>query len=178
MAGRKTKRLRGEHVAPGGAWRDIRLPQAEIARLRKFAAGDAAGSPAGKPHGIVLFAGKDQAASRAAAEAIARESGRSLHRVDLASVVNKHVGETEKNLRAVFDAAETSGAVLLFDEADALFSKRSEVRDSHDRYANVDAAYLLQRLESFDGLAVLATRELPRLTPTMRRRFWRVIEIT
>lgn len=105
----------------------------------------------------VLFAGESGTGKTLAAEAIANEAGLDLYRIDLSAVVSKYIGETEKNLKRVFDAAESSGAVLLFDEADALYGKRSEVKDSHDRYANVEVAYLLQRVESYRGLAVLTT---------------------
>ena len=92
-----------------------------------------------------------------AAEVLARELRLDLYRIDLSSVVSKYIGETEKNLRRVFDAAEAGGAILLFDEADALFGKRSEVKDSHDRYANIEVSYLLQRMEAYRGLAILTT---------------------
>src|SRR5439155_27240179 len=92
-----------------------------------------------------------------AAEVLANELHLDLFRIDLSGVVSKYIGETEKNLRRVFDAAEDSGAILLFDEADALFGKRSEIRDSHDRYANIEVNYLLQRMESYRGLAILTT---------------------
>ena len=93
-----------------------------------------------------------------------------LYRIDLSAVVSKYIGETEKNLRQVFDAAEHGGALLFFDEADSLFGKRSEVKDSHDRYANIEINYLLQRMESYGGLAILAALlslrvPLPRRTP-------------
>src|SRR4029077_18938433 len=90
--------------------------------------------------------------------------------IDLSSVVSKYIGETEKNLRRVFDAAEESGAILLFDEADALFGKRSEVRDSHDRYANIEVSYLLQRLEAYRGLAILTTNQKSALDSAFHRR--------
>ena len=92
-----------------------------------------------------------------AAEVLAHELQLDLYRIDLSAVVSKYISETEKNLRRVFDAAEDSGAILLFDEADALFGKRSEVKDSHDRYANIEVSYLLQRIESYRGLAILTT---------------------
>ena len=104
-----------------------------------------------------LFAGESGTGKTMAAEVIAGDLGLDLFRIDLSAVVSKYIGETEKNLRAVFDAAEAGGAVLLFDEADALFGKRSEVKDSHDRYANLEVAYLLQRMESYRGLAILTT---------------------
>jgi ATPase family associated with various cellular activities (AAA)/Winged helix domain, variant len=106
---------------------------------------------------VALFAGESGTGKTLAAEAIANAVELDLYRVDLAMLVSKYIGETEKNLKSLFDAAETSGAVLLFDEADALFGKRSEVRDSHDRYANIEVAYLLQRIEAYRGLAVLTT---------------------
>lgn len=92
-----------------------------------------------------------------AAEVLANELLLDLYRIDLSQVVSKYIGEAEKNLRRVFDAAEESGAVLWFDEADALFGKRSEVKDSHDRYANIEISYLLQRMEAYRGLAILTT---------------------
>jgi ATPase family associated with various cellular activities (AAA) len=104
-----------------------------------------------------LFAGDSGTGKTFAAEAVANEAELDLYRVDLALTVSKYIGETEKNLRRLFDAAEASGAVLLFDEADALFGKRSEVKDSHDRYANIEVSYLLQRIESYRGLAILTT---------------------
>jgi SpoVK/Ycf46/Vps4 family AAA+-type ATPase len=104
-----------------------------------------------------LFAGESGTGKTMAAEVLARALGLDLYRIDLSSVVSKYIGETEKNLRRVFDAAEQGGAILFFDEADALFGKRSEVKDSHDRYANIEINYLLQRIEAFNGLAILAT---------------------
>jgi hypothetical protein len=104
-----------------------------------------------------LFAGQPGTGKTMAAEIIAGALGLELYRIDLAAVVSKYIGETEKNLEQIFRAADQGDAVLLFDEADALFGKRSEVRDAHDRYANVEVAYLLQRLEAYDGLAILTT---------------------
>ena len=116
-----------------------------------------------------LFTGESGTGKTMAAEVLAGELGHDLYRIDLASVVSKYIGETEKNLAAVFDAAESSGAVLLFDEADALFGRRSDVKDSHDRYANLEVAYLLQRMESYRGLAILTTN----LRSTLDRAFLR-----
>jgi hypothetical protein len=104
-----------------------------------------------------LFAGSSGTGKTMAAEVLAKELSLDLFRIDLSSVVSKYIGETEKNLRRIFDAAEAGGAILLFDEADALFGKRSEVKDSHDRYANIEVSYLLQRMESYRGLAILTT---------------------
>jgi len=104
-----------------------------------------------------LFAGASGTGKTLAAEVLAHELRLDLYRIDLSQVVSKYIGETEKNLRQVFDAAEAGGAILLFDEADALFGKRSEVKDSHDRYANIEVSYLLQKMESYRGLAILTT---------------------
>jgi SpoVK/Ycf46/Vps4 family AAA+-type ATPase len=102
-----------------------------------------------------LFSGRNGTGKTSAAEFLARRLDVALFRIDLSKVVSKYIGETEKNLRRLFDAAESSGAILLLDEADALFGKRSEVKDAHDRYANIEIGYLLQRLETFKGLAIL-----------------------
>jgi SpoVK/Ycf46/Vps4 family AAA+-type ATPase len=118
----------------------------------------------------VLFAGDSGTGKTMAAEVIANELRLSLYRIDLSAVVSKYIGETEKNLRRVFDAAEDGGAILFFDEADALFGKRSEVKDSHDRYANIEINYLLQRMEAYRGLAVLATNRKGALDPAFLRR--------
>jgi SpoVK/Ycf46/Vps4 family AAA+-type ATPase len=105
-----------------------------------------------------------------AAEVLANYLNLDLYRVDLSGVVSKYIGETEKNLRRVFDAAEESGAILFFDEADALFGKRSEVHDSHDRFANIEINYLLQRMEDYRGLAILATNMKSQLDQAFLRR--------
>ena len=117
-----------------------------------------------------LFAGESGTGKTMAAEVIAHELQLNLYRIDLSAVISKYIGETEKNLRRVFDAAETGGAILFFDEADALFGKRSEVKDSHDRYANIEVNYLLQRMESFGGLAILATNMKGALDQAFMRR--------
>jgi SpoVK/Ycf46/Vps4 family AAA+-type ATPase len=105
----------------------------------------------------VLFAGPSGTGKTMAAEIVAGELGLDLYKIDLSATVSKYIGETEKNLARVFAAAERANAILFFDEADALFGKRSEVRDAHDRYANIEIGYLLQRMEEYDGVAVLAT---------------------
>jgi hypothetical protein len=117
-----------------------------------------------------LFAGDSGTGKTMAAEVIANELKLDLYRIDLSAVVNKYIGETEKNLRKLFDAAEDSSAILFFDEADALFGKRSEVKDSHDRYANIEVNYLLQRMESYRGLAILATNQKNALDKAFVRR--------
>jgi SpoVK/Ycf46/Vps4 family AAA+-type ATPase len=117
-----------------------------------------------------LFAGPSGTGKTLAAEVIAHELGYDLFRIDLSAIVSKYIGETEKNLDRVFAAAEHANAVLFFDEADALFGKRSEVKDAHDRYANIEIAYLLQKMEQFDGLAILATNLKQNLDDAFARR--------
>lgn len=118
----------------------------------------------------LLFVGDKELGKTHAAEILADKLDLPLYRIDLSQVVSKYIGETEKNLRKVFDAAEEGGAILFFNEADALFGKRSEVRDSHDRYANIEIGYLLQRMESYRGLAILATNMKEALEPAFTRR--------
>jgi SpoVK/Ycf46/Vps4 family AAA+-type ATPase len=117
-----------------------------------------------------LFTGESGTGKTMAAEVLANDLGLDLYRIDLSGVVSKYIGETEKNLRRLFDAAEHGGVLLFFDEADALFGKRSEVRDSHDRYANIEVNYLLQRMESYRGLAILATNMRSALDSAFTRR--------
>jgi SpoVK/Ycf46/Vps4 family AAA+-type ATPase len=117
-----------------------------------------------------LFSGDSGTGKTMAAEVMAHELELDLFRIDLSMVVNKYIGETEKNLRRIFDAAEDGGSILLFDEADALFGKRSEVRDSHDRYANIEVGYLLQRMEAYRGLAILTTNMKDSLDKAFLRR--------
>ena len=124
---------------------------------------------------LVLLAGPAGSGKAKTAAAIAQDLGRSLHRLDLGAIVSRHIGETEKALEAAFDAAEAAGAVLLFDEADALFGKRSQVRDAHDRYANIDVNYLLARLERFDGLVIVTSNDKAALDPAFLRRLRHVI---
>jgi ATPase family associated with various cellular activities (AAA) len=123
-----------------------------------------------------LFAGASGTGKTMAAEVLAHTLDLDLFQIDLAGLVSKYIGETEKNLRRVFDAAEDSGAVLLFDEADALFGKRSEVKDSHDRYANLEISYLLQRMEAYRGLAILTTNRRHAIDTAFLRRICFVIE--
>jgi SpoVK/Ycf46/Vps4 family AAA+-type ATPase len=129
---------------------------------------DSRSQPGG--NAIVLFAGVNRTGKTSAAEVIAGDLKRDLYRVDLNKIVSKYIGETEKNLNRLFDAAESAGAILFFDEAEALFGKRGEVKDSHDRYANLEISYLLQRLESFDGLVILATNNEEDTPEKFRRR--------
>jgi SpoVK/Ycf46/Vps4 family AAA+-type ATPase len=117
-----------------------------------------------------IFAGPSGAGKTLAASVVAGELGLALYRVDLARVVSKYIGETERNLEAVFTAAEATNVVLLFDEADALFGRRSDVSDAHDRYANLEVAYLLQRIESYDGIAILSTNLMRNIDEAFARR--------
>lgn len=170
-----------ECIETRARWQDLILPEEQLQTLAEIAAqvrqrlrvyeswGFAARS--GRGLGITaLFAGPSGTGKTLAAEVLANDLQLDLHRIDLSQVVSKYIGETEKNLRAVFNAAEHSGAVLLFDEADALFGKRSEVRDSHDRYANIEVSYLLQRMESYRGLAILTTNRRGSLDGAFLRR--------
>ncbi len=133
----------------------------------------------GRATGIsALFAGPSGVGKTMAAEAIAKTLSLDLYVVDLSRLTSKYIGETEKNLRRVFDAAEAGGCVLFFDEADALFGKRSEVKDSHDRYANAEISYLLQRMESFSGLAILATNLKSHLDTAFLRRIRTIVDFS
>ncbi len=128
------------------------------------------------PGVAALFAGPSGTGKTLAAGAIARHLGLDLYRVDLATVMSKYIGETEKNLRRIFDAAETGGAILLFDEADALFGKRSDVKDSHDRYANISTAYLLQKMEQAVTPTILTTNTKEAIDPAFARRLRFVVD--
>jgi SpoVK/Ycf46/Vps4 family AAA+-type ATPase len=123
---------------------------------------------------IALFAGASGTGKTMAAEILANDLGLDLYRIDLSSVVNKYIGETEKNLERLFSEAQESDAILFFDEADALFGKRSGVSDAHDRYANIETAYLLQRTEEYNGLVMLASN----LPKNMDDAFMRRIHFT
>jgi SpoVK/Ycf46/Vps4 family AAA+-type ATPase len=111
-----------------------------------------------------------------AAEVIASELGLDLYKIDLSQVVSKYIGETEKNLDRIFAAAEDANAILFFDEADALFGKRSEVKDAHDRYANIEVGYLLQKMEEYEGIAILATNLRSHLDEAFVRRMQAIVE--
>jgi SpoVK/Ycf46/Vps4 family AAA+-type ATPase len=123
-----------------------------------------------------LFSGASGTGKTMAAEVMANELKLDLYRIDLSAVVSKYIGETEKNLRRIFDAAEAGGAILLFDEADALFGKRTQVKDSHDRHANVEVSYLLQRMEAYQGLAILTTNLKDSLDTAFLRRIRFVVK--
>jgi hypothetical protein len=170
-----------QRLDPVATWDDIVLPPAEISLLRQIAAQigqrsvvyDEWGFRKKMNRGLgisALFTGQSGTGKTMAAEVIANELRLNLYRIDLSAVVSKYIGETEKNLRRLFDAAEDGGMILFFDEADAIFGKRSEVKDSHDRYANIEINYLLQRMEAFGGLAILATNMKSALDAAFMRR--------
>ena len=175
-----------QRIVPMSRWDDLVLPENERSLLAEIASHVANratvyhkwGFASATTRGLgisALFAGASGTGKTMAAEVLAHTLRLDLYRIDLSSVVNKYIGETEKNLRRVFDAAEDGGAILFFDEADALFGKRSEVKDSHDRYANIEINYLLQRMESYRGLSVLATNMKSALDPAFLRRIRFVI---
>ena len=119
---------------------------------------------------IIVLAGPPGVGKTASAEFIAAETGRSLYRVDLSSVVSKYIGETEKNLKKLFDKTENTDAAILLDEADELFGKRTAVKDAHDRNANIEFTYLLKRIETYPGIVILTTNRIANLDPAFVRR--------
>ena len=178
---RRSLDLLAHRIEPRAVWNDLVLPDLQRQTLRQivlhvrrrplvqndwgFASKYARGSGVS-----ALFSGPSGTGKTMAAEVIANELALDLYHIDLASIMSKYIGETEKHLRRLFDAADESGAVLLFDEADALFGKRSEVNDSHDRYANLQISYLLQRMESYRGVAILTTNMKQALDTAFLRR--------
>jgi hypothetical protein len=191
------------HLDPAYAWDDLVLPERQVDLLRSISAylrhRDQVLSEWGyevtvsRTQGLkVLFAGESGTGKTMAAQVLGTQLGLDLFRVDLATIVSKYIGETEKNLERIFTAADGSNAILFFDEADALFGKRSEVSDSHDRYANIEVAYLLQRMEAYPGAVILATNfrrniddafvrrldfliDFPFPEADDRRRIWRLV---
>ena len=170
-----------DRVEPFARWEDLVLPDPALDTLHDIAnqvwhggqVYEDWGMGHASPRGLgvsALFTGDSGTGKTLAAEVLASELNLDLYRIDLAGVVSKYIGETEKNLKQVFDAAEASGAVLLFDEADAIFGQRSEVRDSHDRYANLEISYLLTRMDTYRGLAILTTNMRAALDRAFLRR--------
>jgi hypothetical protein len=170
-----------QRIEPAVAWEDLILPAAQrdilqnmakhVRQQRKVYETWGFAGKGRRGLGIsALFAGASGTGKTMAAEVLAHELRLDLYRIDLSAVVSKYIGETEKNLRRIFDAAESGGVILLFDEADALFGKRSEVKDSHDRHANIEVSYLLQRMEAYRGLAILTTNMKEALDPAFLRR--------
>ena len=176
-----------QRIESHARWDDLVLPEPQKQMLREIAMHvrqktkvyEAWGFAAKSLRGLgisALFAGASGTGKTMAAEVLANELRLDLYRIDLSQVVSKYIGETEKNLRRVFDAAEGGGAILFFDEADALFGKRSEVKDSHDRYANIEVSYLLQRMEAYQGLAILTTNMKDALDRAFLRRIRFVVQ--
>lgn len=170
-----------QRISSSMGWEDLVLPDKEQQTLHELIAHVKQrsrvyetwgfGSKSARGLGITaLFSGASGTGKTTAAEVIAHELQLDLYRIDLSTIVSKYIGETEKNLRRIFDAAEAGGVVLLFDEADSLFGKRSEVKDSRDRYANLEVSYLLQRMESYRGLAILTTNLKASIDPAFLRR--------
>jgi hypothetical protein len=174
-------------IRPHYSWADIVLPADTMAQLKEMVA-----SVRGRPtvynkwgfgqklalgKGLnALFAGESGTGKTMAADVMAGELGQDLYKIDLSMLVSKYIGETEKNLNRIFSEAATSNAILFFDEADAVFGKRSEVKDSHDRYANIEISYLLQRMEAYDGVVILATNLRANLDEAFTRRLHFIIE--
>jgi SpoVK/Ycf46/Vps4 family AAA+-type ATPase len=168
-------------LVPRYGWDDLVLPDDQLHILREMVSTIRSrpkvldvwglGTKLVSSRGVTaLFAGPPGTGKTMAAEIIAADLGLDLYKIDLSTVISKYIGETEKNLARVFHEAETSNAILFFDEADSLFGKRSEVRDSHDRYANIEISYLLQRMEAYDGVTILATNLRANLDEAFTRR--------
>ncbi|PKO82241.1 MAG: ATP-binding protein [Betaproteobacteria bacterium HGW-Betaproteobacteria-13] len=176
-----------QRISGTADWGDLVLPEAQLSILHQIASHLRQrqtviehwgfGAQGSRGLGLAsLFAGESGTGKTLAAEVLANTLQLDLYRIDLSAVVSKYIGETEKNLRKVFDAAEDCGAILLFDEADALFGKRTEVKDSHDRYANIEVSYLLQRMESYHGLAILTTNLKSSLDSAFTRRLRFIVQ--
>ena len=176
-----------QRIESNVSWDDIVLPEAQLQLLQdiaihlqqRYKVYENWGFKDKSLRGLgisALFTGVSGTGKTLAAEILSNELRLDLYRIDLSAVVSKYIGETEKNLRKIFDTAEESGAILLFDEADALFGKRSEVKDSHDRYANIEVSYLLQRMELYNGLAILTTNLKNSLDTAFLRRIRFIIQ--
>jgi len=174
-------------LSPRYGWADVILPDEQVAILHEIIAtvrgrpqvleGWGVGQKLASSAGVtVLFAGPPGTGKTMSAEVIAGELGLDIYKIDLSTVISKYIGETEKNLEKIFNEAEASNAILFFDEADAIFGKRSEVRDSHDRYANIEISYLLQRMEAYDGVTILATNLRANMDEAFKRRLQLVVD--
>lgn len=176
-----------QRIEPKAGWGDLVLPETQKQILEEIALEVRQRAKVYQDWGFnqkserglgisALFAGSSGTGKTLAAEILAKELCLDLYRIDLSTVINKYIGETEKNLRRVFDAAEAGGAILLFDEADALFGKRTETKDSHDRYANIEVSYLLQKMEAYRGLAILTTNIPEALDRAFKRRLRFIVQ--
>jgi len=172
-------------IKPQATWKDLSsLPRVEATKLHDIAdrvrrsihVGHEVARGERRSGTIALFSGPTGTGKTMVAEVLARELKVDLYRIELYKVVSKYVGETEKNLECLFAVAEKGNAILFFDEADALFGKRTGVRDADDRYANMDVTYLLQRIEDYAGLVILATNIKENLDPAFARRFQYFVE--
>lgn len=175
------------HITPMYTWADLVLPADRLAQLHEMCLHVRFGPLVFEHWGFeqklsrgrglsMLFAGQPGTGKTMAAEVIATDLGLELYKIDLSTVVSKYIGETEKNLEKIFNEGQTSNAILFFDEADSLFGKRSEVKDAHDRYANIETSYLLQRMEEYDGIVILATNLRKNLDDAFIRRLHGAIE--
>jgi SpoVK/Ycf46/Vps4 family AAA+-type ATPase len=174
-------------VKPKASWEDLTLNQTELSQLRdicnqarqidRISRGWRSDRRPLHGKGLkALFSGPPGSGKTLAAEAIASELGMPLYRIDLSTVVSKYIGETEKNLRKVFDAARLANAILLFDELDALFGNRTKVSDAHDHYANIEIGYLLQRVEEYEGIIILTTNLHQNIDEAFIRRIRFIVE--
>jgi SpoVK/Ycf46/Vps4 family AAA+-type ATPase len=175
------------HIQPVYTWDDIILPPDPLVQLREICYAVQYRPTVYTQWGFeqklsrgkgtnAIFTGPSGTGKTMAAEIIANELGLDLYKIDLSAVVSKYIGDTEKNLERIFHEAQTSNAILFFDEADALFGKRSEVKDAHDRYANIEIAYLLQRIEEYDGIVILATNMKKNMDEAFVRRMQFTLE--
>lgn len=174
-------------MSPGKRIEDLKLPP-EAARTLRAVRDEMRALSHGTTHTslvaiplassvAVLVDGGDAAARSGVAEALASDLQRDLFRLDLTAIASKYIGETEKNLERVFEMAQQAGAVLYFDEADALFGRRTDVKDAHDRYANVEVGYLLERIEAYEGLVILAANTRTNIDPAFVRRLRYVVAL-
>jgi SpoVK/Ycf46/Vps4 family AAA+-type ATPase len=174
-------------IEPRHGWEDIVLPEYKLTQLKeicsqarhRYRVFGEWGFDRKLSHGkglSALFSGPPGTGKTMAAEVIAHDLQMDLYKVDLSSVVSKYIGETEKNLSRIFHEAETGNAILFFDEADALFGKRTEVSDAHDRYANIEISYLLQKMEEYEGIVILATNLRENMDEAFTRRIRFIIE--
>jgi SpoVK/Ycf46/Vps4 family AAA+-type ATPase len=169
------------------AWNDLILPRPTLQRVKEITAAIRHRHVVYSEWGFekriaaglglkVLFSGASGTGKTMTAGVIARDLGLDLYKIDLSGIVSKYIGETEKNLDRIFCAAQCSNAILFFDEADALFGKRSEVKDAHDRYANIEVAYLLQKIEEYAGIVILASNLSKNIDEAFSRRMHYVVE--